>query len=286
MSIDAKTVGELRKRTGLPMMKCKKALQEADGDLEAAADNLRKQGVKASEKVASRELMEGLVFVHREGNAACAVSLMCQTDFVAKAEDVVKFGKRLAQELMARAPSDTGTGDLLDDFEIDGMTIKKSYDDFALRMGENIKVGEWARFKPQNGLVAVYEHHNGRIAALVEFEGNSLNDYEAVMTLGNELGMQLSFYKDVKALDRDGLDQEWVAKERDVFVAQSENMPEDKRAMIAEGKLNKRLKDVVLLEMPFIKNDKVSVKDQVAAVAKEAGVELAVKRFARIGAGA
>ena len=122
MSIDAKTVGELRKRTGLPMMKCKKALQEADGDLEAAADNLRKQGVKASEKVASRELMEGLVFVHREGNAACAVSLLCQTDFVAKAEDVVAFGKKLAELLMTDAPSDTGTGDLLDDFEINGTT--------------------------------------------------------------------------------------------------------------------------------------------------------------------
>ena len=75
MSIDAKTVAELRKRTGLPMMKCKKALQEAGGDLEAAADNLRKQGVKASEKVAARELVEGLVFLHSEGNAACAVSI-------------------------------------------------------------------------------------------------------------------------------------------------------------------------------------------------------------------
>ena len=227
--------------------------------------------MKASEKVASRELMEGLVFVHREGNAACAVSIMCQTDFVAKAQDVVTFGKKLAELLMAGAPSDTGTGDQLDDFEINGTTVKKSYDDFALRMGENIKVGEWARFKPDNGVVAVYEHHNGRIAALVEFEGDSLNDYAAVMTLGSELGMQLSFYKDVKALNRDGLDQEWVAKEREIFVAQSENMPEDKRAMIAEGKLNKRLKDVVLLEMPFIKDDKVSVIDKIAAVGKESG---------------
>jgi len=286
MSIDAKTVGELRKRTGLPMMKCKKALQEADGDLEVAADNLRKQGVKASEKVASRELKEGLVFVHREGNAACAVSLLCQTDFVAKSEDVVAFGKQLAQELFTRAPSDEGTGELLDDFEINGTTVKNTYDDFALRMGENIKVGEWARFVPENGAVVVYEHHNGRIAAVVEFAGDSLTDYDAVMELGKHLGMQLSFHKDVKALHRDGLDQEWVAKEREVFVAQSENMPEDKRAMIAEGKLNKRLKDVVLLEMPFIMNDKVSVQDQVAAVAKDVGVELSLTRFARIGAGA
>ena len=118
MSIDAKTVAELRKRTGLPMMKCKRALQDAGGDLEVAANNLRKQGVKASEKVASRELKEGLVFVHSEGNAACAVSVMCQTDFVAKSEDVVALGEKLAKELMTRAPADTGTGDQLDDFDL------------------------------------------------------------------------------------------------------------------------------------------------------------------------
>lgn len=286
MSIDAKTVGELRKRTGLPMMRCKKALQEAGGDLEVAADNLRKQGVKASEKVAARELKEGLVFVHREGNGVCAVSLMCQTDFVAKSEDVVAFGKQLAAELYTRAPADTGTGDQLDDFEINGTTVKKTYDDFALKMGENIKVGDWARFVPETGAVAVYEHHNGRIAAMVEFEGQGLGDSDAVMELGKQLGMQLSFHKDVKALTRDELDEAWVAKEREIFVAQSENMPEDKRAMIAEGKLNKRLKDVVLLEMPFIMNDKVSVQDQLASVAKDAGKELSLKRFARIGAGA
>lgn len=286
MSIDAKTVAELRKRTGLPMMKCKKALQEAGGDLEVAADNLRKQGVKASEKVASRELVEGRVFLHTEGNGACAVSIMCQTDFVAKSDDVVAFGAKLAEELMNRAPADVGTGDQLDDFEVEGTTLKQTYDDFALKMGENIKVGEWARFKPDNGVVVAYKHHNERIAALAEFEGSSLNDYEAVMELGKQIGMQLSFHKDVKALTRDELDQEWVAKEREVFIAQAENMPEDKRAMIAEGKLNKRLKDVVLLEMPFIMDDKVSVIDKIAATAKEAGVEFSLKRFARIGAGA
>ena len=102
MLIDAKMVGELRKRTGLPMMKCKKALQEADGDIEVAADNLRKQGVKASEKVAARELKEGLVFVHREGSAACAVSLMCQTDFGAKADLVEHTGVLDPEDLVVR----------------------------------------------------------------------------------------------------------------------------------------------------------------------------------------
>jgi len=287
MGIDAKTVAELRKMTGLPMMKCKQALTEAEGDLDKAAENLRKQGVKASEKVAERELKEGLVFVHKEGNGACAVSLMCQTDFVAKSEDVVTFGKALAKDLFAHAPKDKGTGEDLADYALaDGTKLKDKYDEFALKIRENVKVGEFARFQPANGVVTVYAHHNGRVAGVIEFEGDSLSDYDAVMELGNDLGMQLTFHKDVKALDESGLDPAWVEKEREIFIAQSENMPEEKRAMIAEGKLKKRLKEVVLLEMPFIKNDKLSVKEQVAAVAKDVGVGVTLKRFARIGAGA
>jgi len=287
MGIDAKTVAELRKRTGLPMMKCKKALQEAGGDLEQAADNLRKQGVRASEKVAERELKEGLVFVHKEGNAACAVSLLCQTDFVAKSDDVMKFGEALAKDLFENAPADKGTGEDLADYALaDGTKLKDKYDEFALKIRENVKVGEYARFKPDNGVTVVYSHHNGRIAGVVEFEGDSLQDYDAVMELGKDLGMQLTFHKDVKALEEGELDPAWVAKEREIFEAQAENMPEEKRKMIAEGKLKKRLKDVVLLEMPFIKNDKLSVRQQVEAVSKGAGVGVTLKRFARIGAGA
>ncbi|MHC4939749.1 MAG: translation elongation factor Ts [Planctomycetota bacterium] len=287
MGIDAKSVAELRKMTGLPMMKCKKALMEADGDLDKAADNLRKAGVKASEKVAHRELQDGLVFVHQDGNAACALSLMCQTDFVAKSDDVKAFGKKLAEDLFANAPAEQGTGDDLAEYAMaDGTKLSDQYNEFALKMGENIKVGEYAVFKPANGLTTVYIHHNNRIAAMVEFEGDSLANHDSVMELGNDLGMQLSFHKDVKALDESGLDPAWVAHEKEIFVAQAENMPENKREMIAEGKLKKRFKEVVLLDMPFIKNDKVSVKQQVENVGKDAGVSISIKRFARIGAGA
>ena len=120
----------------------------------------------------------------------------------------------------------------------------------------------------------------------LQFRGKQLSDYDAVMTLGNDLGMQLTFHREVKALDRAGLDPAWVEKEREIFVAQSANMPEEKRKVVAEGRLNKRLAEVVLLEMPFLKNDKVTVQQHVDAVAKEAGVKVRVARFARIGAGA
>ena len=297
MSIDAKLVAELRKRTGLPMMKCKKALTAADGDIEKAADELRKQGAKAAEKVAHRELEDGLVFCKSTSSGACAVSLLCQTDFVAKSDDFVKFGERLVDDLFQNAPADTGTGEELGDYRLsDGTAIKEVLEGFALKIREKIQVGSYARFKPEQGAVFAYVHHNRKVAALVELAGEGpvgkesggkgLADSEAARQLGNDLGMQVTFHRDVQTLTRDSLDQEWVAKEREIFQAQVREMPENKRAQIAEGKLSKRLRDVVLLEQPFIKNDKLSVLQQVQEVAKEAGTDIAIRRFARISAGA
>lgn len=286
MAIDAKLVAELRRRTGLPMMKCKAALVDAGGDVDVAAENLRKQGVKAAEKVAHRELKEGRVFLHADGNGACAVSLLCQTDFVANADDVVAFGEALVRDLHERAPADTGTGESLGDFKLsDGSDLKTKHQELALKIGENIQVGAYARFKPADGLVSTYLHHNTKVAALVEFAGDNLTD-DSVQELGRDLGMQITFHAEVRALTRDDLDQEWVEKEREIFYATTENMPEEKRKQITEGRLSKRLKDVVLLEQPFIKDDKLTVKKRVEAVAGATGGSLAIRRFARIGAGA
>ncbi len=287
MSIDAKLVAELRKRTGLPMMKCKVALVEADGDIEKAAENLRKQGVKAAEKVAHRELKDGRVFAHVTEAGACAVSLLCQTDFVAKTEDFVAYGKALAEDLYDNAPADTGTGESLRDFELaSGGTVTEKQEEFALKIRENIQVGAYARFRPSNGLVASYVHHTQKIACLVEFAGDDLADHDAVSELGHHLGMQIAFHKDVRALRREDLDQDWVAKEREIFYAQTEKMPEDKRDQITEGKLSKHLKEVVLLDQPFIKQDKETVRKRVEAVAGETGTNLSLARFARVAAGA
>lgn len=287
MGVDAKSVAELRKRTGLPMMKCKAALTEAGGDIEKAADELRKQGAKAAEKVAHRELADGLVFVHQTGEGVCAVSLMCQTDFVAKSEDFIRFGEQLVKDLYQNASADQGTGDDLAGFTLsDGTTIKDVLEGFALKIRENIQIASYARFRPGDGYAAAYLHHNRKVAGVIEFSGAGIAGNDAVKQLGNELGMQITFHSDVQALTRDELDQDWVAKEREIFVAQAADMPEDKRGKIAEGKLSKRLKDVVLLEQPFIKNDKQSVLQHVQEISKEVGTDIAITRFARIAAGA
>lgn len=288
MAIDAKLVAELRRRTGLPMMKCKQALVAGDGDLEKAEEQLRKEGHKTIDKLKGREMKEGLVFTHAGDEGVAAVAVLCETDFVARSGDFLAFGEALVEQLYGNAPADRGDGGSLAEFALaDGRTVAQHLDELVgSKIRENMKVGEYACFKTGQGYVASYVHHNTKIACLVELGGQALGEHEVVRTLGSELGMQIAFHNQLRALDRDGLDDAWVGKEREIFLAQVQDMPEDRRQKIAEGKLAKRLKEVVLLDQPFIKNEKESVKQHVAAVAKEAGKDIEVRRFARIAAGA
>jgi elongation factor Ts len=288
MAIDAKMVAELRRRTGLPMMKCKQALVDGDGDIEKAEERLRKEGHKTVDKLKGREMKEGLVFTHAGDEGVAAVAVLCETDFVARSGDFIAFGEALAKGLYDSAPADRGDGASLAGFGLaDGRTVAEHLDELVgSKIRENMEVGEYACFKTGQGCVANYVHHNGKIACLVELGGETLGEYEAVRTLGNELGMQIAFHAQLRALDKDGLDAAWVGKEREIYLAQVQDMPEDRREKIAEGKLAKRLREVVLLDQPFIKNEKESVKQHVADVAKEAGTAVEVRRFARIAAGA
>lgn len=288
MAIDAKTVAELRRRTGLPMMKCKDALGAAGGDLTLAEENLRKEGFKTIDKLKDREMKEGVVFTVQEKGAVAAVAVLCETDFVARSDDVQKFGEMLAKGVLAGAPADKGEGDALHGIKLaDGRTVKDHLDDLVgKRIRENMKIGSFARFKPDGGYVGLYVHHNNKIACLVDLEGKDLASRAPVMELAKELCMQIAFQHQLMALESKEIPADWIAKEREIFLAQVQDMPEGKRKQIAEGKLAKRLKEVVFLDQPFIKDDKVSVKQRVEAVAKQAETPMRIRRFARIGAGA
>lgn len=289
MAIDAKTVAELRRRTGLPMMKCKEALEAAGGDLTLAEENLRKEGHKMADKLRNREMKEGLVFTAEEKGAVAAVAVLCETDFVARAADFRKFGEMLAKDLLAKAPADQGEGEALHPVKLsDGRTVQQHLDELVgSRIRENMKIGPFARFRPQpGGYVGLYVHHNRRIASLVDLEGKDVASRAPAKELAKDLGMQIAFHAQLLALDPKELDPAWVAKEREIFVAQVQDMPEGKRAQVAEGKLSKRFKEVVLLEQPFLKDEKMSVKQRVEAVGKQAETTLRIRRFARVGAGA
>jgi elongation factor Ts len=288
MEITAKMVAELRGRTGLPMMKCKKALVAAEGDIDKAIDNLRKEGEKMIDKLSGREMKDGIVFTYAAADGATAVSFLCETEPVARSTPIAEFMGMVVKAIHAGASADTGTGDDIAGLKMsDGRTVGAGLDEFmGSTIRENMKIGAYARFKPSHGVVSTYVHHNDKIACLVELEGEGLANHDAIGALGKDLGMHLAFNSAAVALTRDGIDDAWIAKEREIFVAQVQDMPADKREKIAEGKLAKRLKDVVLLEQPFIKNEKESVGKHVQAVAKEIGTPVSIKRFARVAAGA
>lgn len=287
MEIDAKRVAELRRRTGLPMMKCKGALQEANGDLDAAEENLRKMGLKTVEKLKGRAMKDGLVFVRVVGHTgAAAVAVLCETDFVARSEDFTAFGEDLVGRVYETAKDDAGGGETLEGLDLGGgRTVKDAKNDLIAKIGENIALGDFARLRTESGIVSNYVHHNGKIATLVELEGEGLGDSEEAKALGRDLCMHVAFHAEVQVLDRDELDDAWLEKEREIFLAQAEDMPESKRDAITKGKLEKRLKEVVLLDQPFIKDEKQSVRQVVAALGKRIGKPVSLKRFARIAAG-
>ena len=284
-SIDAKLVGELRKRTGLPMMKCKGALVEAEGNLELAAENLRKLGLKTAEKVAGRTLKDGLVFLDANDEQTAAVAVLCETDFVANSEDFRTFGRALLQAVASGVAGESGEGEALNDMQLStGSTARAALEDLIARIRENIALGPYACFKPNGGSVSHYLHHDSKKALLVQLDGEGLRGNAAAETLGKDLAMHLTFHSATKALSRDDLDQDWVAKEREIFEAQVQDQPEERREAIAKGKLNKRLREVVLLEQPFVRDEKQSVQQRIEAVAKEIGSDLKVRRYARIAA--
>jgi len=288
MNIDAKRVADLRARTGLPMMKCKEALIASNGDLGAAEEHLRKLGLKTAEKVKDRTLKEGLVFTHVDGPAVAAVAVLCETDFVARSQDFTAFGRALAAQLSKAAPADAGSGEQLAGVKMpDGSTVQEHVTALIGKIRENIAVGRFARFPKGDGYIAHYVHHNGKVAAVVEIAGGAgLERNEAVRQLGSDLCMHVTFHGEVQALSRDQLDPAWLAKEEEIFLAQVQDMPEAKRSAIAKGKLQKRIGEVVLLDQPFVKDEKRTVQKVVEDVAKQAGAALRLRRFARIGAGA
>lgn len=287
MNIDAKLVAELRARTGLPMMKCKEALQTTAGDLALAEEHLRKLGLKTAEKVKDRTLKEGLVFLHADGPAVAAVAVLCETDFVARSQDFTAFGRELASKIAAAAKAGHGAGEEVASLTLgDGRTAADHVTGLIGKIRENIAIGRWARIPKSEGHVAHYLHHNGRVAALVALAGAPAQPPEALKQLGSDLCMHVTFHGEVQALSRSEIDPAWIEKEKEIFLAQVQDMPENKRQNIAQGKLNKRIGEVVLLEQPFVKDEKRTVEKVVEETGKQLGVPLRLRRFARIAAGA
>lgn len=255
--ITAAMVKELRERTGLGMMECKKALAEADGDMQKAEDLLRiKSGAKAS-KAAGRIAAEGVIgsFVSPDGKLGALVEVNCETDFVAKNEEFANFAKEVAKVVAERDPSDPEASSRL--ALPSGQTVEEARQALIMKLGENITIRRFARFAT-NGRLSVYLHGN-RIGVMVDMEGGD-------ETLGKDIAMHVAASKPI-AVSKAEVPAETVAREREIARARAleSGKPANIVDKIVEGSVNKFLAEVTLLGQPFVKNPDETVEKLLAS---------------------
>ena len=275
MSISAQDVKKLRDATGVGMMDCKKALQEADGDFDEAIEILRKEGQKVAAKRSEREADEGLVVtqISADGAAGAIAEINCETDFVARNDEFRTFADRVAALVLEERPSDIDALKALP-FNSD-KTIETELVEMTGRIGEKLALRRFQILESDDGEVISYVHPGSRLGVLVEVAGTG--DTEEV---GQDVAMQVAALDPI-AVTREEVSKEVQEKEKEIAreAALSDGKPDHVIDRIAEGKLERFFEDNVLLEQSFVKDASVSVQEMLG----DAGVE--VRRFVRYALG-
>ncbi|WP_313574737.1 translation elongation factor Ts [Brevundimonas sp.] len=287
--ITAALVKELRERSGVGMMDCKKALVETNGDIEAAIDWLRAKGLSKAAKKADRVAAEGLVAVavreDGKGEVASAIEFNAETDFVARNDLFQAAAKEFAQLGLHHDGVDAIHGATLEN----GKTVQDEVTNLIATVGENMQLRRAARLSVGEGVVSTYVHNSvspgvGRIGVLVALEG--AGDKEALREVGRKIAMHVAATAPL-ALDTSDLDPAAIEKERSVLIekAKEEGRPENMIEKIVEGQINKFQKDVVLSKQPFVMDPDVTIEQLVANTGKEMGSALKLAGFVRMALG-
>ena len=253
-AITAAMVGELRAKTDAPMMECKKALTEADGDMARAEEILRvKLGSKAS-KAASRITAEGVVATYISGSVGAIIEVNCETDFVTKNEEFIALANLAAKLVAEKNPSDVAA---LSALPVDGKTLDEVRAALVGKIGENMSFRRFKHYETDTKLTSYL--HGTRIGVLVEYDG-------ADEQVGKDVAMHIAAMKPV-ALSGNDVPAELVEKERSIAAqkAAESGKPADIVAKMVEGSVQKYLKEVSLFNQPFVKNDKQTVEQMLKA---------------------
>jgi len=250
MNISAETVKQLRERTGAGMMECKRALVETQGDLDKAAELMRKSGLAKADKKATRIAAEGTLALERDGLTAVLVELNCETDFVARGDEFQGFARELAQAALRQAPA---TVEALLALGGPGGSFEERRRALIAKIGENITVRRFARVAAPTA-IGCYVHPGARIGALVALEGGD-------EPLALDLAMHVAAVNPAY-LDAQHVPQEVLEKEREILKQQSagEKKPPEIIAKMVEGRLRKFLAEITLLGQPFVKDPDVTVE--------------------------
>ena len=271
--ITAALVGQLRRMTNAGLMDCKKALTENGGDLDAAVDFLRKKGIATAAKKAGRTANEGVIahYIRPDGKLGLLVEVNCETDFVAKNDTFGEFCNQVAKTLVEEPNAD-----------FEAMRTAQ-----ITTVGENIQIGRKETLEVEgSGLVAAYIHTGAKVGVLAEV-GATKDDtvhHESFKSLVKDITLQIAA-ANPSAVSREQVDPALVAKEKEIAAEQFKDKPAQAVEKIVEGKMEKFYQGICLVDQGFVKNGELTVKEHLAAVGKEIGDELSIRRFLRFQVG-
>ena len=269
MAFTAQDVKTLREKTGCGMMDCKKALTQADGNMDAAIDILREQGLAKQAKKASRIAAEGVAYAATNADATVGVvvEINSETDFVAKNDDFMSFVKTVADTIIEKNPADVDA--LLAEKAADSdMTVAELLQEKVLTIGENIKIRRFARYE---GAVATYIHAGGKIGVMVNFE-TDVAGKEGFAEYGKDIAMQIAAVNP-SYLQKSDVPDEVIEHEKAIMTEQviNEGKPEAIAQKIVLGKIGKYYEENCLVNQAFVKDNKMTVEQYTAKVAKDLG---------------
>ena len=279
MAFTAQDVKTLREKTGCGMMDCKKALTQADGNMDAAIDILREQGLAKQAKKASRIAAEGVAYAATNADATVGVvvEINSETDFVAKNDDFMNFVKTVADTIIEKNPADVDA--LLAEKAADSdMTVAELLQEKVLTIGENIKIRRFAR---DEGAVATYIHAGGKIGVMVNFE-TDVAGKEGFAEYGKDIAMQIAAVNP-SYLQKSDVPDEVIEHEKAIMTEQviNEGKPEAIAQKIVLGKIGKYYEENCLVNQAFVKDNKMTVEQYTAKVAKDLGGSIKILGFVR-----
>ncbi|MBN2571167.1 MAG: elongation factor Ts [Ignavibacteriales bacterium] len=281
MAITAQQVKELRDRTGAGMMDCKKALTESNGDFEKAIEILRKKGAAVAAKRAERSANEGLIVtkISEDNKLGVIAELNCETDFVAKSDDFVSFGKAMLEIIYDKKPK---TIDELLNLSINGVKISDGLNEIIGKIGEKIEISRFKIVEAASGALMDYVHHGSKLGVLVKVENLPAEKYNDFSSILKDVAMQIAAMKPI-CVAREDVPKDLIEKEMDIYkeIALKEGKPANIVEKIALGRMDKFYEEACLLEQPYVKDNAKTVAQVIDECNKQNSTTIKIDSFLR-----
>lgn len=276
--ISAQAVKELRDKTGAGMMDCKKALTQAEGDIEKAIDILRERGLASAAKKSGRVASEGVIatFVTEDMKNAAMIELNCETDFVSSNAEFISLANGIAKIV---AENNVASIEDVKALPYEGATVQDAVTNLIAKLGENMNLRRYEKMEAPEGLVSSYIHMGGKIGVLVQVKSENVN--EEVATVARDVAMHVAALNP-QFLDNTSVDADTIEREKEIYRVQAlnEGKPEKIVEKMVEGRINKFFKEVCLVNQMFVKNPDLSIQAFVNQEAKKLG-NIELVKFAR-----